>query len=255
MSPTSPSLPRSARRGTVYLVGAGPGAADLLTIRALRLLESADVVVHDSLVQPEIYAHLAAHCIDVGKRSGDHGLGQSGIHALLIDLARQSKAVVRLKGGDPYVLGRGSEEALALAAAGVPCEVVPGVSSALAAPLLAGIPLTHRGVAESFCVVSAHPQHEGQAPALPPFEPRQTLVVLMGVHTLPNWLPHLRALGYPGDLPIAFVMHASWPQARAWDATLDTCEAAMAENPVTAPAVAVIGRVVALRYQLPQDLS
>ena len=121
----------------MYLVGAGPGAADLLTIRGLRLLQSADVIVHDSLVQPELYAALPARCIDAGKRSGDHGLGQDGIHALLIDLARQNLAVVRLKGGDPYVLGRGSEEALALAAAGVPCEVVPGVSSALAAPLLA----------------------------------------------------------------------------------------------------------------------
>ena len=244
-----------AQPGTVYLVGAGPGAADLLTIRALRLLQSADVVVHDSLVQPEIYADLGAQCIDVGKRSGNHGLGQEGIHALLIDLARQHKAVVRLKGGDPYVLGRGSEEALALAAAHVPCEVVPGVSSALAAPLLAGIPLTHRGLAESFCVVSAHPQQPGQSTALPPFEPRRTLVLLMGVQTLPNWLPQLRALGYPGDLEVAFVMHASWPEARVWAATLDTCEAAMLEKPVTAPAVAVVGRVVSLLGQLPQDLQ
>jgi uroporphyrin-III C-methyltransferase len=255
MLPLPPHVSRSAQPGTVYLVGAGPGAADLLTIRALRLLQTADVVVHDSLVQPEIYAHLDARCIDVGKRSGDHGLGQTGIHTLLVDLARQQQSVVRLKGGDPYVLGRGSEEALAMAAAGVPCEVVPGVSSALAAPLLAGIPLTHRGLAESFCVVSAHPQPTGQSAAIPPFEPRRTLVLLMGVHTLPNWLPQLRALGYPGDLEVAFVMHASWPQGRVQAATLATCEAILIENPVTAPAVAVIGRVVALLGQLPQDLS
>ncbi len=253
MQSNLPPSPRLARPGTVYLVGAGPGAPDLLTLRALRLLQSADVVVHDSLVLPEMYADLSARCIDAGKRSGDHGLGQQGIHALLIDLARQCNAVVRLKGGDPYVLGRGSEEALALAEAGVPCEVVPGVSSSLAAPLLAGIPLTHRGVADSFCVVSAHPQHEGQRPAIPPFEPRRTLVILMGVHTLPHWLPQLRALGYPGDLPIAFLMHASWPQARAWQSTLATCEADIAVHKLSAPAVAVIGNVVALRGHLPQE--
>ncbi len=248
-----PSPPRHAQRGTVYLVGAGPGAADLLTIRALRLLESADVIVHDSLVLPELYAALPGRRIDAGKRSGDHGLGQEGIHALLIDLARQQNAVVRLKGGDPYVLGRGSEEALALAAAGVPCEVVPGVSSALAAPLLAGIPLTHRGVADSFCVVSAHPQHAGQLPAIPPYAPRRTLVVLMGVHTLPQWLPELAAQGYPGALPIAFVMHASWPQARAWQSTLADCVADIAVHGLTAPAVAIIGHVVDLRTELPQE--
>ncbi len=253
MTTLSPQPHRRAQPGTVYLVGAGPGAADLLTIRGLRLLESADVIVHDSLVQPELYAALAARCIDAGKRSGDHGLGQEGIHALLIDLARQNLAVVRLKGGDPYVLGRGSEEALALAAAGVPCEVVPGVSSALAAPLLAGIPPTHRGVADSFCVVSAHPQHHGQLPAFPPFEPRRTLVVLMGVHTLAQWLPQLEALGYPGTLPIAFVMHASWPQARTWQSTLATCAADLATHVLTAPAVVVIGHVAALRERLPQD--
>lgn len=253
MTPSPSESHRPARPGTVYLVGAGPGATDLLTLRALRLLQAADVVVHDSLVAPEIYADLSATCVDVGKRSGNHRYGQTEINALLIDLARQQQIVVRLKGGDPYVLGRGSEEALALAAAGVPCEVVPGVSSSIAAPLLAGIPLTHRGVAESFCVVSAHPQPEGQAPAIPPFDARRTLVILMGVHTLAHWLPHLRALGYPADLPIAFVMHASWPQARTWQSTLVNCEADVATNPLSAPAVAVVGYVVALRDRLPQE--
>ena len=253
MLPTLTEPHRPARRGTVYLVGAGPGAPDLLTIRALRLLQTADVVVHDSLVMPEMYDGLAARCIDAGKRSGDHGLGQAGIHALLIELAQQGHAVVRLKGGDPFVLGRGSEEALALADAGVACEVVPGVSSSLAAPLLAGIPLTHRGVADSFCVVSAHPQHEGQLPAIPPYEPRRTLVVLMGVHTLPDWLPQLAAQGYPGDLPMAFAMHASWPQARTWQTTLAQCAADLADHVLKAPAVVVIGHVVALRDKLPQE--
>ncbi len=253
MPPIATTPQRTAQRGTVYLVGAGPGAADLLTIRALRLLQTADVVVHDSLVSPDVYADLPARCIDAGKRSGNHGLGQAGINRLLIDLAQQQNAVVRLKGGDPYVLGRGSEEALALAAAGVPCEVVPGVSSALAAPLFAGIPLTHRGLADSFCVVSAHPAE--QLPALPPFDPRRTLVILMGVHTLPRWLPELREQGYPGDLAIAFVMHASWPQARAWQSTLERCEADLATHLLTSPAVAVIGHVVTLRNRLPQDLA
>ncbi len=253
MLPTLTEPHRPARRGTVYLVGAGPGAPDLLTIRALRLLQTADVVVHDSLVAPEIYGELAARCIDAGKRSGDHGLGQDGINALLVQLAQENLAVVRLKGGDPYVLGRGSEEALALAAAGVPCEVVPGVSSSLAAPLLAGIPLTHRGLADSFCVVSAHPQHEGQLPDIPPFSPRRTLVILMGVHTLSQWLPQLHALGYPETLPLAFVLRASWPQARAWQSTLGRCLVDLEQHALASPAVAIIGEVVSLRDRLPQE--
>lgn len=255
MSPQPPEPHRPARRGTVYLVGAGPGAADLLTVRALRLLQTADVIVHDSLVPAELYAAHAAQHIDAGKRSGDHGLGQEGINRLLVDLAREGKAVVRLKGGDPYVLGRGSEEALALAAAGVTCEVVPGVSSALAAPLLAGIPLTHRGLADSFCVVSAHPQEHGRLPALPPWDARRTLVILMGVHTLPHWLEGLRLQGFPEDVPLAFVIRASWPDARAWQTTLAHCLADAAREDLTSPAVAVVGRVVALRANLPQELA
>lgn len=248
-----PPANRLAQKGTVYLVGAGPGAADLLTLRGFWLLQTASVIVHDSLVSPEMYRDLPAERIDAGKRSGNHGLNQTQINQLLIDLARQNHAVVRLKGGDPYVLGRGSEEALALAQVGVPCEVIPGVSSALAAPLLSGIPLTHRGLADSFCVVSAHPQHEGQLPAIPPYDPRRTLVILMGVQTAEVWLQQLEIQGYPRDLPLAFAKHASWPEAQTWTTTLGNFPQDLLLHPLTAPAVAIIGHVVSLRNSLPHE--
>lgn len=245
--PPPSHLPASSPTGKVYLVGAGPGAADLITLRGHRLLAQATAVVYDSLVAPELYAGLTAALFDAGKRSGNHGLGQEGIHALLIDLARRGHTVVRLKGGDPYVLGRGSEEAIALGEQGIACEVVPGVSSSLAAPLLSGIPLTHRGLADSFCVVSAHPQHAGQVPAMPPWEPRRTLVVLMGVQTAPAWLAQLLDLGWPGDLPVAFVHAASWVDAAVWTTTLGEAIGDIERRGLHSPAVAVLGHVVDLR--------
>ena len=136
---------------------------------------------------------------------------------------------------------------MALAEAGVPCEVVPGVSSSLAAPLLAGIALTHRGVADSFCVVSAHPQHAGQLPAMPAWEPRRTLVVLMGVQTAPAWLQQLRDLGWPDDVPIAFVTAASWAESDVWTSTLGTAMSDIATHGLRSPSVAILGHVVGLR--------
>ena len=252
---------RVAQPGTVYLVGAGPGAADLITLRGWHLLQTADVIVYDSLADPSLHAGLAAERIDAGKRSGNHGLSQGDTTALLIRLAQEGRAVVRLKGGDPFVLGRGSEEALALAAAGVPCEVVPGVSSSLAAPLLAGIPLTHRGVADAFCVVSAHPRDtvksatdpSGMA-SIPPWQPRCTLVVLMGVATLAEWLPLLAERNYPQDLPIAFVTWAARPEQTVLETTLGDALDAAKRQGLRAPAVAVIGPVVRLRHAMPPHL-
>ena len=168
--------------GRVTLVGAGPGAADLLTLRAVRALEQAEVVFYDALVSRETL-DLAprAQRFCVGKRAGRRSTRQETIHALLVRAARRGRRVVRLKGGDPFVFGRGGEEALALAAAGIPCEVVPGVSSAIAAPALCGIPATHRSLASAFVVVSGHAESAWH-PVLASLPPRTaTVIVLMGL--------------------------------------------------------------------------
>lgn len=243
-----PPLPvlRHAQAGWVYLVGAGPGAADLLTLRGWALLHSATVVVVDALVDPLLVALCRARIIDAGKRAGDHGMAQRDIEALLIDLARQGEAVVRLKGGDPFVLGRGSEEIQALVAAGVPCEVTPGITSAIAGPQLAGIAVTHRGLADAFCVVSGH-SGDGQACAsLPPFQEQTTVVVLMGVASREQWVPRLEALGYPPDLPIAWVTWAGREQQQVLRTTVEECLRDCQAQGLHSPSVAVIGAVAAL---------
>lgn len=242
--PLPPNLP-VAQKGHCYLVGAGPGAADLMTLRGWALLCSADVAVVDALADPELYAHLPLRIVHAGKRGGDHGMSQGQIHAELIALARQGLAVVRLKGGDPFMLGRGSEELLALAEAGVPCQVVPGISSALGAPLLAGIPLTHRGLAEGFCVVSAHVA-EG-LPPFPPPQPNVTLVVVMGVANRAQWLPQVQALGYADDLPMAWITWGGRPEQRVLRTTIGACLADAEVAGLKSPSIAVIGAVAALQ--------
>jgi uroporphyrin-III C-methyltransferase len=238
-------------KGRVFLVGAGPGAADLVTVRGWRILQTADVVVHDALIDPAMYADLPAEKIDAGKRAGDHGIGQDAIAALLVERARRGQIVVRLKGGDPFVLGRGFEEVQALQAAGVAWELVPGVSSATGAPTLCGIPLTHRGLSDAFVVVSAHPRDDGSLPALPPFHPRLTVVVLMGVKTAPLWVAALLERAWPDSTPVAFAVAASWPDAELRRTTLAGCELDAAAWPLRTPAVAVVGDVVDLQGQSP----
>ena len=236
---------------TVHLIGAGPGAPDLITLRGWRLLQQADVVVYDALVDHALLAGLGAECIDAGKRAGNHGMGQDAICVLLCERARAGQRVVRLKGGDPFVLGRGFEEVLALRAAGVACDLVPGVSSATAAPLLAGIPLTHRGIADAFAVVSAHPREDAERPALPAWHPRLTLVVLMGVATRPLWVAELARRGWPSDTPVAFISWAGWPDQRTGRTTLAEADRA---DPPPAPCVAVLGAVVGLTFPPPPTL-
>ncbi|MBI4614289.1 MAG: uroporphyrinogen-III C-methyltransferase [Planctomycetes bacterium] len=233
--------------GKVFLVGAGPGAADLITVRGRRILESADVVLFDALVEPGMLDGVTALAIDVGKRCGRHSMSQEEIVEILVEHARAGKVVVRLKGGDPNVLGRGGEEALALAAAGVPCEIVPGVTSAVAAPELAGIPLTHRDLADAFTVASAHPRQGEDGFSFPPYHPRNTLVLLMGVSTVPRWREELEDRGYPRDLPVAFIVDASRETERVVVTTLARAAQDAASGGVHSPAVAVIGRVVSLR--------
>jgi uroporphyrin-III C-methyltransferase / precorrin-2 dehydrogenase / sirohydrochlorin ferrochelatase len=204
-------------RGTVSLVGAGPGDPELLTVRAARRLAEAEVLFHDALVSPQILALArSSHRVDVGKRAGGVGTSQEKINRLLVRAASRGRRVVRLKCGDPFVLGRGGEEALALAEAGIAFEVVPGVSSALAAPALAGIPVTHRGIASAFAVLSGHAE-QAWMPILDGIAPgSMTLVVLMGLAARARIAAALLARGWSTNTPAAVLLGASMPDARAW---------------------------------------
>jgi uroporphyrin-III C-methyltransferase / precorrin-2 dehydrogenase / sirohydrochlorin ferrochelatase len=240
--------------GFVSLVGAGPGDPDLLTQRAARRLAEADLVLYDALVSPEVL-ELASHaqCLSVGKRACRPSISQEAINRCLVRSARRGKRVVRLKCGDPFVFGRGGEEALALAAAGVPFEVVPGVSSALAAPALAGIPVTHRGLSSSVVVVSGH-SASAYAPIVDAVTPHSTtLVILMGLGSRPKLAAHLLSRGWAASTPAAVLLAAATPSARTWIGTLgelsgDRLDVDVA--PGEAPGTIVIGQVVSLAYQL-----
>ncbi|HEX4420100.1 MAG TPA: uroporphyrinogen-III C-methyltransferase [Kofleriaceae bacterium] len=234
--------------GFVSLVGAGPGDPELLTLRALRRLRDADLVLNDALVHAELL-ELApkAQRFYVGKRAGRHSIDQAGIHHLMIRAARRGQRVVRLKAGDPFVLGRGGEEALALEAAGVGYEVVPGLSSATAAPLLAGIPVTHRGVAAGFAVVSGHAE-SAYAPILDGIAPGAlTIVVLMGVAQRAQIAARLIGRGWAPHTPAALIFGASQPGSITVRSSLGELVAPGVALPATEhPAVLVIGEVVAL---------
>src|SRR5215472_10381289 len=209
--------------GLVSLVGAGPGDPDLLTLRAVARLRAADVVFYDALVDSAAL-RLAprARWAYVGKRAGRPSISQGTIERLMIRRALRGERVVRLKSGDPFVFGRGGEEALALAAAGIPCEVVPGVSAAVAAPGLSGIPVTHRGLSSAFVVVSGHAE-EAFAPPLRSLEPgAATVVVLMGLKTRMAIAGRLLARGWDPETPAAVLLSAATPRARAWLGTLGT---------------------------------
>jgi uroporphyrin-III C-methyltransferase len=227
----------------VWLVGAGPGDPELLTLKAARLLAEAHVVLHDRLVSPEILALAApgAELIDVGKRPGGSHT-QDVLNSLLVEVARSGRRVVRLKGGDPFLFGRGSEEVEVLAAHGIECEVVPGISSALAAPAAAGVPVTHRNVSRAVTVVTGHEAldtHPVNWSALA--QVGGTLVVLMGVERRAAIAAKLIECGYAADTPVAVVMDATTPIQRVWTGGLDAVAAAA----VASPAVIVIGAVAA----------
>jgi len=236
--------------GTVTLVGAGPGDPDLLTRRAVKRLEQADLVLYDALVDPQVL-ELApnAQRIFVGKRAGRPAVSQEFINRLLVRSARRGRTVVRLKGGDPFVFGRGGEEALALAAAGIPCEIVPGVSSAVAAPALAGIPVTHRGLSAAFVVVSGHAD-SSYRPVLEAIPPqRLTVVVLMGLAHIRQIAGVLIERGWNPATPLAVVFSASREDASAWTSTVGDVQSGreLPEDESGGPGTIVIGDVVRLR--------
>lgn len=236
----------SPRTGKVILVGAGPGDPDLLTIRAARALEAADVLFYDALVDPRVLA-LATRAakFSVGKRAGAHSVAQEAINGIMVRTARAGRNVVRLKAGDPFVLGRGGEEVLALGAAGIEVEVVPGLSSALSGPLAAGIPVTHRGVAASFVVASAVPAERFVALAehLPP--KGTTLVVLMGLGSRELIRDTLVRAGFSLETPAAIVAGAHGPRAWHWSGTLDVLpDIQLPEDRADLPGIVVVGDVV-----------
>jgi len=237
--------------GKVFLVGAGPGDPELITLKGLRSLRRADVVVYDRLICPDLLDEVPpqARRVFVGKAAGQHCMNQEEINALLISYAQQGCLVVRLKGGDPFVFGRGGEEALALARAGIPFEIVPGVSSATAVPAYAGIPVTHRDLASSVTIVTGHEKHAGASLAVN-WEALATLggtlVILMGVETLPQITRRLLKGGLHPDTPAAVIQQGTLPQQRVvTDTLINIAEHARAAK-IQSPAVTVIGAVAAL---------
>jgi uroporphyrin-III C-methyltransferase len=231
----------------VSLVGAGPGDPALLTRRAIIRLRRADLVLYDALIDDRIlrYARTAQKFF-VGKRAGRHAMPQSAIHALMIRAARRGRRVVRLKGGDPFVFGRGGEEMLALQRAGIACEVVPGVTSVVAAPAAAGIPVTHRGIASAFVAVSGHDEHAftSTVGALPPNA--LTLVVLMGLGRSASIASTLIDAGWSRGTPVAVVVDAWRDDQQTWRGTLDEMAADAAASDSGGAGTIVVGDVVAV---------
>lgn len=229
----------------VALVGAGPGDPDLLTVAAARLIAEADDLLVDALVPPRLYQGSRAQVIYVGKRAGRPHVSQQEIQSILIRLARSGRRVVRLKGGDPCVFGRGGEEMRALDEAGIPFCLVPGVSSALAAPAAAGIPVTERDTADELVVVTGHRRrgHPQPAPRLPAYRSTRTVVVLMGLGGLGPLVDGALADGYPADLPAAVISQATLPDQRTVAAPLGQLVDAVAAAGLTPPATVVLGRV------------
>ena len=259
----SMDLSPAARPGQVMLVGAGPGDPELLTVKAARLIGSAGIVMHDALVGRGVLDLIprGAHRIDVGKRSGAHKMSQAGIIELLIRLARGGHDVLRLKGGDPYVFGRGGEEAQALAAAGLPFSVVPGISAAQGAAASAGIPLTHRDHAAQWLCITGHHRVGADGRRTLNLDwarlarPNQTLVVYMGLATLPLICERLIAHGQAPHTPAALVENATRPEQRCVAGTLATLPALAREDAVKAPALLVIGGVVELQPLLARAMA
>lgn len=235
--------------GKVYLVGAGPGDPGLMTLKGKGLLECADVVVYDALVSPQILAMInpQAEKIDAGKRMGRHSLLQEDTTKLLIEKAQTQAIVVRLKGGDPFVFGRGGEEMEDLVSAGVPVEVVPGVTSGIAAPAYAGIPLTHRGYSSSVTFVTGHESAGKYRPAVnwdAIARGSETIVIYMGVHNLPYIVEQLLKAGLSSETPVGLVRWGTRPEQEELIGTLATIVEQVEKTGFGAPAIAVIGAVV-----------
>ena len=241
--------------GKVYLVGAGPGDPGLLTFKGVQLLKEAEVVIYDFLASPQLlnYVPKSAECLYVGKKGGDHTLPQAEINRLIIEKASQGKKVVRLKGGDPFIFGRGGEEAEELARAGIPFEIVPGVTSAIAVPAYAGIPLTHRRFNTSLAFITGHEDPTKEEPGLDWGKLAtavETLVFLMGVKNLPAIVERLIQNGRPEETPAALIRWGTTPKQQTVTGTLSNIVLRAKEAGLSPPAIFVVGKVVALRQSL-----
>ena len=245
-------------KGTVYLIGAGPGDPGLLTLRGKEILEKADVVVYDRLVSPAIlgFCNPKAKMVDVGKMPTHHKVKQSEINKLLVQFAGEFSGgvIARLKGGDPFVFGRGGEEALELVAAGVEFEVVPGITSAISVPAYAGIPVSHRGIATSFHIITGHEKAEAGDSLSLDFETLAkcpgTLIFLMGIANMDFIARRLMECGKDPKTPLAFIEKGTTPYQRTVMATLETAGETIARENVTAPAITIMGGVVELGNRL-----
>ncbi len=236
-------------RGEVWLVGAGPGDVELLTLKALRVIQQADVVVYDRLVSDAVLALIPDNAlqIDAGKSPCNHRLGQNEINLLLVDLALAGHRVVRLKGGDPFIFGRGGEEMAYCQQQGIVCHIVPGITAAMGCAAASGIPLTHRHLAQSVRFVTGHgtdgePDVDWSVLAAA----RQTLVFYMGIATSPVLSQRLIAHGLPGSTPVAVIERGTQPQQRVLTSTLDALGEIIAQEHVESPALLIIGDVVGM---------
>ncbi len=240
--------------GKVYLVGGGPGDPELITLKGAETLRRCDVVIYDALVNPELLRHVPAHAekIYIGESRSKRRLTQSQVQQLMIRKAREGRTVVRLKGGDPFIFGRGGEEAEALQAAAIPWEVVPGISAGHAVPAFAGIPLTHRHHAASVAFITGHETTGKENPVDWQQIARSidTLVIFMGVGNLPRIVENLLIAGKSPHTPVAVIEEGTTPRQRTRVATLATIVGSATEPPVRTPALIVVGEVVRLRSRL-----
>lgn len=242
----------------IYLVGAGPGDPDLLTVKALRLIQQADTVLYDRLVSAEILQLIPEHAarIYVGKATCHHALSQSEINTLLVEQARSRKTIIRLKGGDPYIFGRGGEEALALVRAGIDFDIVPGITAGQACAAYAGIPLTHRGLATGVHFITGHRRNNDELiiDTRTLSDAEQTLVIYMGLANLGLIVERLLQAGRSPDTPAAIIEHGTTAQQRCLVTTIGQLEAMAGSESVQSPALLVIGDVVSLAAELGEAL-
>ena len=238
--------------GKVYLTGAGPGDIELLTVKALKVIKEADVIIYDRLANPDILKEAKNGCefVYVGKEDGRHIMPQDDINETIYQNALKHKNVVRLKGGDPFVFGRGGEEALYLLQRDIKFDIIPGITSAISAPAYAGIPVTHRGVAVSFRVVTGHESPNKKVSQIPwdTFKTDDTIVFLMGLHNLPKISEKLIEIGKTSDYPVAVISKGTTPEQTVVVGTLENIVEKAKDIPT--PALIVVGRVVELREQL-----
>ncbi|SNZ10352.1 uroporphyrin-III C-methyltransferase [Persephonella hydrogeniphila] len=237
--------------GKVYIVGAGPGDPELLTLKALKAIKKADVILYDRLINPEILLHAKPGCelVYVGKEDGKHILEQDKINFLLYEFAKSNEIVVRLKGGDPFVFGRGGEEAIFLKEKGIPFEIVPGITSAISVPLYAGVPVTHRGVASSFVVVTGHGS-KGQFPDInwKSLVGIDTVIFLMGIANRQKIAENLIKAGKSPETPVIFIEKGTTKEQKEIESTLE--EVAQGKVKVHPPAIFLVGEVVRLRGKI-----